>query len=174
MFRHRSAQRFHPPTHWYAVRYHEPKRAQFDFPSLAFRGWPRLPFTARIERYTCSFQARSLSLQGWGLIDLLLRATFSPAHPLARRDVPVTLARAFLSSFHLFRGVAKAALNCAHRTSTVSPCAFCEQGGHLAAPSPFSLKGRRRVCYTALPLNDRTAQQFLRSSLWNEKRKPMC
>ena len=31
--------------------------------------------------------------------------------------------------------MAKAALNCAHRTSTVSPFAFCEQGGHLAAPS---------------------------------------
>ena len=26
--------------------------------------------------------------------------------------------------------------HCAHRTSTVSPCAFCEQEGHLAAPSP--------------------------------------
>ena len=36
----------------------------------------------------------------------------------------------------LFRGVAKAALYCAHRTSTVSPCAFCEQAGRLAAPSP--------------------------------------
>jgi hypothetical protein len=42
----------------------------------------------------CSFQARSLSLQGWGLIDLPLRATFSPAHPLARRDVPLARARA--------------------------------------------------------------------------------
>ena len=84
----------------------------------------------------CSLQARSLSLQGWGLIDLLLRATFSPAHPLARRDVPVALARAFQSSSSLVKGVAKAALYCAHRTSTVSPCAFCEQAGHLAAPSP--------------------------------------
>ena len=25
--------------------------------------------------------------QGWGLIDLPLRAAFSPAHPLARRDM---------------------------------------------------------------------------------------
>jgi hypothetical protein len=31
--------------------------------------------------------------------------------------------------------MAKAALDCAHRTSTASSCAFCEQGGHLAAPS---------------------------------------
>ena len=56
---------------------------------LSLEEWPRLPFTARIERYTCSFQARSLSLQGWGLIDLPLRAAFSPAHPRARRDVPL-------------------------------------------------------------------------------------
>jgi hypothetical protein len=33
--------------------------------------------------------------------------------------------------------VAEAALYCAHRTSIVSPCAFCEQEGHLAAPSSF-------------------------------------
>ncbi len=40
------------------------------------------------------------------------------------------------SSLYLsFREVAKAALDCAHRTSTVSSCAFCEQGGRLAAPS---------------------------------------
>ena len=31
--------------------------------------------TARIERYTCPLQARSFSLQGWGLIDLPLRAS---------------------------------------------------------------------------------------------------
>jgi hypothetical protein len=41
----------------------------------------------------------------------------------------------------LFRGTAKAALYCAHRTSTFSMCAFCEQEGHLAAPSP-SFSGR--------------------------------
>ena len=89
----------------------------------------------------CSLQARSLSLRGWGLIDLLLRATFSPAHPLARRDVPLARERAFQSSSLLVEGVAEAALYCAHRTSTVSPCAFCEQEGHLAAPSP-SFRGR--------------------------------
>jgi hypothetical protein len=43
------------------------------------------------------------------------RATFSPAQPRARRD-------ALLS-----------------QASTVSPCAFCEQEGHLAAPSPSFL-----------------------------------
>ena len=33
----------------------------------------------------------------------------------------------------LLKRVAKAALSCAHRTSTVSSCAFCEQEVHLAA-----------------------------------------
>jgi hypothetical protein len=43
-------------------------------------------------------------------------------------------ARPFQFSLPLFRGVAEAALYCAHRTSTVSSCAFCEQEGHLATP----------------------------------------
>jgi hypothetical protein len=47
----------------------------FQFPIPLFREWPRLPSTARIERYTCSLQACSFFLQGWGLIDLLLRAS---------------------------------------------------------------------------------------------------
>ena len=81
----------------------------------------------------CSFQARSLSLKGWGLIDLPLRATFSPAHPLACRDVP--LARARASCFLLCiikpspQGSRRTVLHCVHRTSTVSSCAFCEQEG---------------------------------------------
>ena len=43
-------------------------------------------------------------------------------------------ARPFQFSLPLFRGVAEAALYCAHRTSTDSSCAFCEQEGHLATP----------------------------------------
>jgi len=47
-----------------------------DFSPLCPQGeWPRSPFTARIERYVCSLQACSLPLQGWGLIDLPLRAS---------------------------------------------------------------------------------------------------
>jgi hypothetical protein len=46
------------------------------------------------------------------------------------------------------KGVTKAALYCAHRTSTVSSCAFCEQEGHLATPFPSfrgrALRGQRR------------------------------
>ena len=51
--------------------------------------------------------------------DLPLRASFSPTHPLTRRDVPVAQVRGFLFSIPLFRGVAKAALYCAHRTSII-------------------------------------------------------
>jgi len=36
----------------------------------------------------------------------------------------------------LFREWPRLPFTCAHRTSTVSSCAFCEQEGHLAAPSP--------------------------------------
>jgi hypothetical protein len=39
-------------------------------------------------------------------------------HPLARRDVPLALARAFQFAKPQFKGVAEAALYCAHRTST--------------------------------------------------------
>jgi hypothetical protein len=37
-------------------------------------------------------------------------------------------------SLPLFRGVAEAALYCAHRATTVSSWGLCEQEGHLAAP----------------------------------------
>jgi hypothetical protein len=78
-----------------------------------------------------------------GPIGLRLRATFSPAHPLARRDVPLARARVFQLSLYLpLEEGAKAALYCAHRTSTVSSCAFCEQGGHLATPPPSLLRPR--------------------------------
>ena len=98
------------------------------------QGTIRLPFSSLPSSLVIS--------QGWSLIDLPLRAAFSPAHPLARRDVPLARARAFQSSSSLVKGVAKAALYCAHRTSTVSPCAFCEQEGHLAAPLPILLRPR--------------------------------
>ena len=67
------------------------------------------------------------------LLDLPLRATLSPADSLAdifhppyppiasqsiSRDVPLARARAFQLSIPPFRGVAKAALYCAHRTTT--------------------------------------------------------
>src|SRR6185295_1104731 len=88
------------------------------------RGAARLSFTARIEGAHSDraasaskkdglavplppFQARSLSLQGWGLIDLLLRAT---------SHFPISFSR-----------VAWSILDCARRTSTFLSCAFREQ-----------------------------------------------
>jgi hypothetical protein len=58
-----------------------------------------------------------------------LRAALSPAHPLARRDVPVAQARALQFSHFSLEGNSQTVLHCAHRTSTVSSCAFCEQEG---------------------------------------------
>ena len=58
---------------------------------------------------------------------------------LANREglVDFQLARAtstFKFSTFLFRGVAEAALYCAHRATTVSSWGLCEQEGHLATP----------------------------------------
>ena len=71
-----------PGEHLLSVRVARAKEANrppippLHFPPLRSQGeWPRLPFTARIERHKCSLKARSLSLQGWGLIDLPLRAS---------------------------------------------------------------------------------------------------
>jgi hypothetical protein len=73
----------------------------------------------------------------WRVAGLLL---LSCARPTRAVQFPIPL----------FEGVAKAALYCAHGTSTVSSCAFCEQEGHLAAPSP-SLQA------FSLPLKDSAA-----------------
>src|SRR4026209_1516979 len=92
----------------------------------------------RVSYYALPINVPPSSLvlsSGMGLTDLPLRAAFSPAHPLARRDVPLARARAFQSSSSLVKGVAKAALYCAHRTSIFLSCAFWEQEGHLAVPS---------------------------------------
>jgi hypothetical protein len=63
----------------------------YVFPSL--EGVARLPSTARIERYTCSLNARSFSLRGWGLIDLPLRASNegSPRPRVARAQKIISL-----------------------------------------------------------------------------------
>jgi hypothetical protein len=68
--------------------------------------------------------------------------TSHPPNPGApRRAVPQARPQLWSSDslylIPLLRGVAKAALYRAHRTSTVSPCAFCEQEGHLAVPRPL-------------------------------------
>ena len=76
---------------------------------------------------------------------LPLRETFLYHGNVNRINVPIPSAalsvfscacptRAFRFHIPLFKGVAEAALHCAHRTSTFLSCAFCEQEGHLAAP----------------------------------------
>jgi hypothetical protein len=135
-----------------------PQREFSDSSYLSQGEWPRLPFTARIERPAASnrsIQARSLLLQGWGLIDLPLRATFSPAHPLADIFHPpcppiasqsISRGRATSPSEGLLipqlpRGSRQIVLYCAHRTSTFLSCAFCEQEERSAC-SLESFRGR--------------------------------
>jgi hypothetical protein len=50
-----------------------------------------------------------------------------------------------------FWGAAKAALYCAHRTSTFLSCAFCEQEGHLAAPILLRARVARARGAASLP-----------------------
>ena len=82
-------------------------------------------FTVRVLRARRApghslFFLTSLLLSSLGLawIGSLLRAAFSPAHPLARRDVPVAQARAFRFSPLFTRGNSQTVLHCAHRGST--------------------------------------------------------
>jgi hypothetical protein len=93
--------------------------------------WQRLPSTARnfLTRPTPSAPRRALLpgehrftgkplfstfLTRGGPIGLLLRASRKFPYPPLRATWSI--------------------LDCARRTSTVSPCAFCEHEGHLAAP----------------------------------------
>jgi hypothetical protein len=59
--------RFHAPLQQYNWSF----RARLSLSP----GRPGRSSNARVERYKCSLQARSFSLQGWGLIDLPLRAS---------------------------------------------------------------------------------------------------
>jgi hypothetical protein len=57
-------------------------------------------------RLCAVFQFSHYMFKG-GLVDPRLHATFSPAHPLARRDVPYAQARVFQFSHFTFRGTAR-------------------------------------------------------------------
>jgi len=66
-----SAQLSHPPTHWHAETCYLPGRGPSDSLYLTLREWPRLPFTARIERAPFH-RARSASKKGtWPLPPIL-------------------------------------------------------------------------------------------------------
>jgi hypothetical protein len=113
-----------------------PSLQAFSLPLKDSAAW-LIPYCARrttvIYLYYPSNLARTPFTRG-GPIGLPLRATFSPAHLLARRDAPIARARAVQFSIPLFGGAAEAALYCAHRATTASSWGLCEQEGHLAAP----------------------------------------
>jgi transposase len=54
--------------------------------------------------------------------------------PRVARAQKIISPHPLLCSTHQLKGVAKVALDCAHRTSTFLSCAFCEQEGRLATP----------------------------------------
>ena len=84
-------------------------------------GVAELSFTARIGRYSPSIHY--LIQQGYEKLSI---AAVEPNPSLLQTSA---------------KGVVEVALECAHRTSTVSSCAFCEQEGHLTAPD-LSFSGR--------------------------------
>ena len=86
------------PTHWHADTCHYPRRGPFNSLHLSLREWPRLPFTARIERAQFH-RARSASKKGtWPLpppsfsgraLREHRRSTdHPPSHPLRRILLP--------------------------------------------------------------------------------------
>ena len=74
------------------------------------------------------------------------------------------------SSSLVLEGVAKVALDCAHRTRAFLGRAFCEQGGHLAAPSPtLDPRSSAPVQYPLLLLTPWLSDCFLSSAAARRK-----
>ena len=84
------------------------------------------------------FRACSPSLLEGGLIGLPLRATFSPAHPLARRDVPLAQARAFRFSHFPLGGAARLSFTARIEGAHSDRAASASKKDGLAAPFPPS------------------------------------
>ena len=79
-----------------------------------------------------------------------------PLHPETRLVPNKAAARTFQLLIPHLRGVAEAALYCAHRATTASSWGLCEQEGHLAAPRSLFQHpatpgtGHRRAVHTPL------------------------
>src|SRR5262249_2054494 len=78
--------------------------------------------------------------QGWGLM-IFHCAQLSHPPPVDTPRHALNPGEGLCCLLVLSKEEVKAALYCAHRTSTVSSRAFCEQRGHLATPSS-SFRGR--------------------------------
>jgi len=113
-----------------------------DTSMKSFEGSEPCGFIDRGKAYTLvSYRARMLSppyslTRAAGLTPYVRAFFHPPPTPGAPRRALYPWQGPSNSLYFFLEGVAEAALYCAHRTSTVSPCAFCEQKGHLAAPSP--------------------------------------
>ena len=106
------------------------------------------------------FPNLSFSFLGGGLVESPTARNFLTRPPTGRYFSPALPSDCFVIDFPRraiipseglpilytsMKGVAKAALYCAHRTSTFLSCAFCEQEGHLAAPFSFFSSRALRV-----------------------------
>src|SRR5512147_1746836 len=83
------------------------------------------------------------------------RATFSPSHPLAHRNVPYAQTRVFLFSPLCIQGSSQTVLHRAHRTSTVVSCTFCEHKGWSGCSPSVLLRprvARAQGTHRAIPL----------------------
>jgi len=103
----------HPPTHWHAEACQWPVRRPSNPLHFSLREWPRLPFTARIND-----PSKLASFFLCGMAPVLAPLRPSSEHILIVR-APGARDRHGCHSIPL------------------SPCAFCEQEGHLATPYPF-------------------------------------
>jgi len=117
-----------------ALRAQRPCQLSRHFPSklaclsLHRVAWSILKCARRTSTIKCSFRACSPSLLEGGLFGLPLRASNEGLRrPRVARAQKTIRLHPFLCSKHLLRGVAEAALYCAHRATTVSSWGLCEQ-----------------------------------------------
>jgi len=108
------AQLSHPPTHWHAETCHEPGRVPSTSQYLSLGEWPRLSFTARIERAQFH-RARSASKKGtWPFPPHPSQAARSASRRTTRHtsSLPSSLATSP-------KGAGSWSLNCTRRTTTI-------------------------------------------------------
>ena len=81
---------------------HKPERGPFSPLHLSLREWPRLPFTARIERAQLH-HARSASKKGTWSLPPLLQACSLPLQGWSLNDLPLRVFNEALLTLHLLQ-----------------------------------------------------------------------
>jgi len=134
---------------------------------------PRNPFTILPSSLLSSLSHKGgiwKFSRGWWGLSSTAQLSHPPTPDAPRRVLAQARAFLFYQSFYtLTQASGRIILYCAHRTSTVSPCAFCEQKGwpgrslltllrprvarakRAAPPSPASPPSPTRTLFSALP-----------------------